>query len=220
MKKEEARRLRQSGMSLFAIAEKLGVAKSSVSVWVRDIVLTSAQRQSLKQGPKVVSSAVREWNEKQKSQSAERVIKYRQEGFNTAAQDHQFRVICALYWGEGHKANPYFKISNCDWKLMRVVYNWLVSQGFGDIIRFHVVYHEGGLTAEEIGKWWMEKLPGLKTSQFQKFTTKRAGANKKWPYGVANLIVHRRQLYEKLMGGIDYLTTFNEVFCVKSTRPS
>jgi hypothetical protein len=35
--REEARRLRAEGLSLGAIAKQLGVAKSSVSVWVRDI---------------------------------------------------------------------------------------------------------------------------------------------------------------------------------------
>jgi len=50
MKVEEkklARELRKQGWSLNEIRQKLKVAKSSVSLWVRDIELTEKQRQKL-----------------------------------------------------------------------------------------------------------------------------------------------------------------------------
>jgi len=52
MKKKEreaavARDLRSKGCSLNSIAKELGVAKSSVSMWVKDVPLTEEQRQEL-----------------------------------------------------------------------------------------------------------------------------------------------------------------------------
>ncbi len=50
MKKEEQVKsveLRKDGMSLNEIASKLNVSKSSVSLWVRNIELTAAQRKKL-----------------------------------------------------------------------------------------------------------------------------------------------------------------------------
>ena len=41
---EEARRLRAQNLTLATIAEKLGVAKSSVSLWVRDVPFTPSKR--------------------------------------------------------------------------------------------------------------------------------------------------------------------------------
>jgi hypothetical protein len=41
---EEARRLRAQGWILSRIAEELGVSKSSVSLWVRDVPFTPSKR--------------------------------------------------------------------------------------------------------------------------------------------------------------------------------
>jgi transposase len=43
-----ARRLRQQGLSLRAIADKIQCAKSTVSLWIRDIPLTDGQILKLK----------------------------------------------------------------------------------------------------------------------------------------------------------------------------
>ncbi len=48
--RELARRLRQEeGAAVGEIAERLGVSKSSVSLWVRDIELSEAQQEALLQ---------------------------------------------------------------------------------------------------------------------------------------------------------------------------
>jgi predicted transcriptional regulator len=48
IERAEARHLRGEGMSVKDIALQLGVAKASVSVWVRDIALTDAQSATLR----------------------------------------------------------------------------------------------------------------------------------------------------------------------------
>lgn len=48
LERAEARRLRAEGMSVRDIAARLGVAKASVSVWVRDVALTDAQHSALR----------------------------------------------------------------------------------------------------------------------------------------------------------------------------
>lgn len=42
--REEARRLRAQNLTIIQIAEKRGVSKSSVSVWVRDVPFTPSKR--------------------------------------------------------------------------------------------------------------------------------------------------------------------------------
>ena len=46
-KKREARQYRRQGKSMKWIAERIGVARSSVSVWTRDIQLTPEQEEAL-----------------------------------------------------------------------------------------------------------------------------------------------------------------------------
>src|SRR3989344_6018333 len=43
----QARKLRQDGLGIKTIAHKLGVSPSTVSLWCRDIILSSQQIQSL-----------------------------------------------------------------------------------------------------------------------------------------------------------------------------
>src|SRR5687767_1433576 len=53
--REQARRLRrEEGMSIIEIAQLIGVAKSSVSTWVRDIQLTPEQIQRLEANSDIV----------------------------------------------------------------------------------------------------------------------------------------------------------------------
>jgi predicted transcriptional regulator len=50
IERDEARRLRrEEGLAIRVIAEQLGVSKSSVSVWTRDIELTEEQHEQLRQ---------------------------------------------------------------------------------------------------------------------------------------------------------------------------
>ena len=45
---EEAKRLRAAGRTLQQIADELGVSKSSVSLWVRDVPFTPSKRPELR----------------------------------------------------------------------------------------------------------------------------------------------------------------------------
>lgn len=52
--REAARELRRQGRSVNEIVRELGVAKSSVSLWVRDVELTAEQQHELhnRRGPR------------------------------------------------------------------------------------------------------------------------------------------------------------------------
>ena len=75
--KLEARRLRkEEGLSLKEIAEKVGVAKSSVSLWVRDIELSDEQLAVLIERSCHYKDNGRKWSETNRSKRRE----YRQKG--------------------------------------------------------------------------------------------------------------------------------------------
>src|SRR5262249_53860948 len=139
--KLEARELRKQGLSIREICTRLGVAKSSVSLWVRDIHLTDEQIESLNQKMllnrlrfgylSICGGANRNKEEAQKRHEA-----FEQAGYERAKSDEQFRLICALYWGEGSKTQTCsFKLANCDPRLLRIILDWLIEQGFGDRVR-------------------------------------------------------------------------------------
>jgi hypothetical protein len=214
----EARRLRNLGHSIKDICQVLHVSKASVSLWVRDIELTAAQIEQLNQ--RVMRSRQRfsylsrcGGANTNKADAAKRHLAFQAAGYREAATDERFRLLCALYWGEGtkHDRNT-FAVSNCDPTLLRLVFRWLNSAGFRDRIALSVQYYdENGLAEQAIREWWLAQLPGLDSNCLRKFsrcTIHRASQRKKigkQPYGTATVRVCSTELFFRVMGGIQYL---------------
>ncbi len=79
VEREAARRLRrEDGLAMGVIAERLGVAKSSVSVWTRDIQLTEEQHERLRQANPIYNQQLRGQEGRRASARAARL----------AAQEH------------------------------------------------------------------------------------------------------------------------------------
>ncbi|MDO8264939.1 MAG: helix-turn-helix domain-containing protein, partial [Candidatus Parcubacteria bacterium] len=103
--KNIALKLRKKGNSIKDIAKKIGVVKSSVSRWCRDIELTKKQIQKL--GEKMKAGAYK-GARVQYARRIERIKKYEQIGINRIGRlsDRDFLLSgLALYWGEGTKKN-------------------------------------------------------------------------------------------------------------------
>jgi len=214
---EKACQLRsQQGLSIREIARKLSVAKSSVSLWVRDITLSQSQIERLNE--KLVNNRKNFYkhslNHAQhlKERAAERHLRYRKQGKKKAKKDVFFRVICALYWADGTKDKNSFSITNCDEDMLRLVGGWLVKEGYGEKITFYLACHDTTKASnEEMQSFWKSKLPFLRDDMFRKFSRykvnrasqlKRVG---KQPNGTARLTVNNTELIQKVYGGIEYL---------------
>src|SRR6266446_4528401 len=155
--RNHARELRRQGLSIKDICKKLGVAKSSVSIWVRDIELRADQLETL--DLQVIRSRQRfgylsrcGGANKNRFEAEQRHRLYEHGGRELAKVDERFRLVCALYWAEGKKRGKNtFSISNSDPRLMRVFLDWLVRSGFDQRIAFRVQYYEGnGFSVEMI----------------------------------------------------------------------
>lgn len=208
-KQQEAVALRLKGHSVKQIEKELGVARSSVSRWVRDIVLNETQKERLKQNSRncALSSA-----QKSKEKAARRHRLLMDQGRELAAHNDLFRIVCALYWGEGHKSRTSgnTSISNSDPALLGVFLKWISLMDLDFSIRLQF-YEENGLSEKEIKLWWSRHL-NLDPSCFRKSTiciTNRASQRKKvgkLPYGTATLrIAKGTEAFWKIMGGIEYL---------------
>src|SRR5574342_373640 len=110
--REQARELRRAGHSVKQICRMLGVAKSSVSVWVRDIELTDEQRLALERhypgypgqnaGSRAVAAKYRQLRRQ-----------YQEEGRAKAREGDPLHLAgCMLYWGEGEKGRPSLALAN------------------------------------------------------------------------------------------------------------
>jgi hypothetical protein len=135
---EEARRLRAENHTILQIAEKLGVSKSSVSLWVRDVPFTpSKRRYGPRQRPNSLHLRKLEEIERLNQEGTRRIGELSQQAFLAAG--------VALYAGEGSKRDGCVRFSNSDPEMMRFFCHWL--RHFFEIdearLRMRVYLHQG-----------------------------------------------------------------------------
>jgi transcriptional regulator with XRE-family HTH domain len=112
--REEARRLRRQGLSVKQIERSLGVARSSVSMWVRDIELTEAQRAALTRDARTRRTEALSAYFRSKRRT------HQDEGRAAAKKgDPHHAAGCMLYWAEGAKRRNTAALSNSDPELIR-----------------------------------------------------------------------------------------------------
>jgi hypothetical protein len=101
----EARRLRcEEGLAMGAIAAQLGVAKSSVSAWTRDIDLTDEQHARLREANPIYNQQLRGQEGRRASARAARVAA-QEHGRGKARRSNPVHLQGSmLYWAEGTKS--------------------------------------------------------------------------------------------------------------------
>lgn len=209
-KREEARRLRrEQGLSINAICRQLGVAKSSISLWVRDIELTPEQKAELERQHYTYRAQV-EGGATNARKYRELRHQYQEEGRTKARERDPLDIAgCRLYWGEGAKTKNALSLSNSDSDLaefyVKFLRKSLLVESSSIVIRIYC-YLEGDLTQQDIERYWLAKLrlpdaclrktvvnPQPKSSQ-QK--------GRKLKYGVCTISVFSTQIVQQVLGAI------------------
>lgn len=214
--KTKAKILRANGKSVNEIAKELGVSKSSVSVWVRDVVLTSEQQDRLKSiSPRFPDLRAKENREQFLKQRKE----YQLQGARKCDKaSHLFVAGCMLYWGEGAKNRNVVRIANSDPNLLTFFLKFLRNEFtvLDEEIGLRIsCYSNNGLTAKEIEKFWLDTLSlpksCLKQIVVDRFPTSSSKTNKKkgkLPYGTLELTVGRTDIVQQIFGAIQKFGDF------------
>lgn len=160
---QQARQLRRTGLPLAEIATRLGVSKSSVSVWVRDVEFTAPARPPPR-------GRRREPNALQRRKQAE-IDRLLAEGQLRVGRlsEREFLVAgVALYAGEGAKGDGSVVFANSDPRMVAFFCSWL--RHFFDIdesrLRVRLYLHRGLDLAAAIAFW--SALTGIPEAQFVK----------------------------------------------------
>lgn len=177
--RSQARALRARGMAYNEIAAKLGVSKSSVSLWVRDMARPPA-RLSYTGSRERSADGVRLYWEKERL-----VREARRETVRAAAaaevgqlSDRELLIAGAIaYWCEGAKSKGpkygfHVAFVNSDPELIRFFQRFLAAAGVEEKqVIFRVFIHEGAdvLAAQ---RFWQD-VTGAHPGQFRKPTLKR-----------------------------------------------
>ncbi|HEY4509188.1 MAG TPA: hypothetical protein VJC13_02830 [Candidatus Paceibacterota bacterium] len=213
----KARIKRKEGISIGIIAQELGVSKSSVSLWCRDILLTFKQVEQLK---KQRGSVMGRWmgaesNRKKKRDAIEKADLFGKRLIKKVSKKDLLLIGVALYWCEGSKTDTTssFMFVNSDPNMLLIMKKFLIS-----VMGVHPDDLVCGIQINRIHEnrikkvliFW-KKLLNLKSSQIRKPYYINTKVNKVYEnynkyYGVCRLFVRRsKNLKYKTVGLIKAL---------------
>jgi hypothetical protein len=204
----EARRLRrEDGLAINVIAARLGVSKSSVSRWVRDVALTSEQHAALRTQNPLYNAQLRGQGGRSRSARLERE-RAQLHGRELARRGDALHAQgCMLYWAEGTKSRNSVLFTNSDADMHQLFLRFLRScYGVGDDRVALTVNCYGPYPTEIVG-WWLRRL-GLPDGCARAPTVNqpsRASSRRRGhvlPYGPARLTIHSTFIVQSIYGAI------------------
>jgi transcriptional regulator with XRE-family HTH domain len=160
--RERARRLRATGLPMAEIAARLGVSRSSVSLWARDVPFEPRQRdpRGRRRAPNALQRRKRAEIDRLLAEGRDRVGRLSEREFLLAG--------VALYAGEGSKRDGNVSFANSDWRMVAFYCSWLRRFFAIDESRLRVrLYLHEGLDLAAATAYWSE-VTGIPESQFGK----------------------------------------------------
>ena len=215
--KEKAIILRKSGKTYSEILKEIPVAKSTLSLWLREVGLASAQKQNITQ--KRLDAALR-GAIRRKTNRIESTKKIKWEAAKEIGKlnDKVFWLVgAALYWAEGSKQKEHCVgtgalFTNSDPIMVKFYCEWL--QKYCKInksdVKFELYIHEG-CDVESAKSYWKRIIPLMGDKiipvRFKKGNSKSYRKNKgKNYFGVIRIVVKRStSLNRRIMGWVEEL---------------
>ncbi len=198
--------LRRQGHSIKEIAEALEVSRSSVSVWVRDIVLTNEQLQVLKDRQRLWGAQNAGAKHNRTNALAQRE-QFQAEGRSQAKSGSMLHLMgCMLYWAEGAKGRNGINFVNADPNMLRLFAQFLREELFvldSEIVIYIHTHTQDAIEIERIVAYWLDLLM-LPRSALRKVLFKQGSDTRRnvLQNGVCSLRVYRTDLVQHIFGAI------------------
>ena len=178
--KETAIKLRKEGRSYSEILTEVFVAKSTLSLWLRDVGLSKRQKQRLTK--KRIKASLKGAKTKREQRIAlTKEIKDRSKNkVGKLTKRELWLVGTALYWAEGtkqkeHNPSQGVQFSNSDPRIIKVFLKWIkeVCKTSKKDICFRIFLHENNKKRlKEVQKYW-SKTTQSSIKNFHKITWKK-----------------------------------------------
>jgi len=213
--RKKARRLRrEKGASVKELAGLLGVSKSTVSLWVRDIELTEAQREALRRrmGGRIDGSrvnALRALARRRVEQEMGRAEARRGELLHAAG--------CMLYWAEGSRNRNTIEFVNSDPAMVSFFLRFLRRCFAVPDSKVRVTCNLFADHVErqyQIEQFWLDTLGVARgclrkstVNRYSKYSKKKR--RNKLPYGTCRLTVCDTRIAQHVYGAIQEYAGFD-----------
>lgn len=179
-KKEEAIKLRKDGHSYSEILKEIDVAKSTLSLWLRDVGLAKKQIQRLTKKKIEASKRGGQIRRQQRIDKVEIINKKALSDFKYINKRDLWLIGISLYWAEGSKEKDHshgsgIQFGNSDPRMIKVFIKWLefvCGIKKSDII-FDIYIHENSKNnLNSVKKYWSE-ITGFSINNFNKIYFKK-----------------------------------------------
>lgn len=205
--------LRSQGLSINEIASQLRVSKSSVSVWVRDIELTEAQKDALRQKQ-------HRWGQQNKGaetnrrRGIEQRIAYQHQGRERAKTNNPLHLAgCMLYWAEGGKSRNQIHFANSDPHMQKLFIRFLREEFDvqDESIKVQIHCHsQDEIVQQKCKDYWLDVLD-LPESSLNKIQVKKGSETRKnrLEYGICAIRLYSTQITQHIFGAIQEYGRFD-----------
>lgn len=208
--KEKAREMRAEGKSYSEIKSVLGVSKSTLSLWLRDMPLTSTQMSAVRdKNPRRIEKFRRTMEQKREVRLVKAYDKAKID-IGKLSERELFLAGLFLYWGEGAKSmRGTTLIANTDPDIISFFLRWMMSLGIEKKnikVKLHLYCDMD--TEKEILYW--SNLLDIPQSQFRKSYIKSSplsGLTYKngFGHGTCNLMFGNIAFWEYVMMALKYI---------------
>jgi hypothetical protein len=214
----KARKMRSQGESVKIIAKRLGVSKGTVSLWVRDIILSVEQLETLKQrlikGGELGRLKGSLMQKERRLKAIKDGVKWGLAKTGNLSDREYFLTGTALYWAEGSKKRGGFMLCNSDPKLIIFMIGWL--EKFFEIEKERFILTVGineihRQREEKVKKYW-SNITKIPINQFRKTSFKKSKVHKVYDnysdhYGTLSVRVSKpAQMYYNILGLVEGLS--------------
>jgi transcriptional regulator with XRE-family HTH domain len=196
VEQQRARELRARAWTLAEIADELGVSRSSVSVWVRDVVFDPKPRQR----PQFRNPSSLHLKKLAEIEAAD---EWGRQRIGCLTDDAFLAAGVALYAGEGAKTDHSVKFANTDPAMIAFFCRWLRTFFDIDESRLRVsVYLHDGLDLDAAEAHW-STVTGVPRGQFRAPYRARADASirtTKHVFGCCYVVYSCSRTHRRIMG--------------------
>ena len=212
--------LRLQGLTYSQISERLGISKSTLSYWLKNIKLDKKATSKISKhihSTKIVKLIERNKKKteiaRKKNEAIRKVAKKEAKKF---IKDPLFITGLALYWGEGYKKGAdgskwkSIDFANSDAVMIKVImkffYKYLLIKKTD--IKIQIMLHNPDDNEKSV-KFWKD-ITELKEENFIKTSYVISKSSKKkmtthLPYGTVHIRINNVNLFFRLIGWIDFL---------------
>lgn len=205
--KIKAIKLRKKGLSYGEIKKSVKVAKSTLSLWLKDVPLTNKQKKKLYTNSILVLSKGPQSQRERRKREINKILEISGKEIQIPLTLETFRLFgAALYWAEGSKTNG-LKITNSDPCLILFMVRWIEKifnippKGLKAWLNIYPQQNDF-----KIKKFWSE-LTGIPVEKFGKSFIKPLNKNYKKNnlyYGTISIRVPKgTDIRYKIFGWID-----------------